>query len=127
MRHVTTLAFLATTVVTLGAAEEAGIDLSKTDSFRPYQLSTCVVSGEQIGSMGEGRSIVVGEQEVTVCCTGCFKKLAAKPEHYLSKMKRLEAEATQAEAEGEPAEQEAADAAKQSAKDAGHAGQGHNH
>jgi hypothetical protein len=44
-----------------------------------YPLSTCVVSGEALGSMGQ--PIVIDHEgvEVRLCCKGCVKKFNADP------------------------------------------------
>jgi hypothetical protein len=51
-----------------------------------YPLSTCVVSGEALGSMGQ--PIIIHHQgaEVRLCCKGCVKKFNADPAKYLEKL-----------------------------------------
>jgi YHS domain-containing protein len=51
-----------------------------------YPLTTCVVSGEKLGEMGEPRDVVVENRLVRLCCGGCEKKLRANPSMYLSKI-----------------------------------------
>ncbi|VAX37006.1 hypothetical protein MNBD_PLANCTO03-277 [hydrothermal vent metagenome] len=48
-----------------------------------YPLKTCVVSGEELGGMGEPYELVVGNRLVRLCCDGCEKKLLADPVKYL--------------------------------------------
>ena len=51
-----------------------------------YPLSTCVVSGEALGSMGQ--PIVIDHEgvEVRLCCKGCVKRFNADPAKYLEKL-----------------------------------------
>jgi hypothetical protein len=50
----------------------------------PYTLTTCPVSGEPLGSMGDPIEVTVQERVVKLCCKGCTKKLEADPEKYLA-------------------------------------------
>mgnify|MGYP005708739487 CR=1 FL=1 len=51
-----------------------------------YPLTTCVVSGEALGSMGE--PIVINHEGTTVkfCCDGCIDDFKADPAPYLAKL-----------------------------------------
>ena len=51
-----------------------------------YTLSTCVVSGEALGSMGQPIIIHHEGAEVRLCCKGCVKKFNADPAKYLEKL-----------------------------------------
>jgi hypothetical protein len=51
-----------------------------------YPLSTCVVSGETLGSMGQPIIIHHEGAEVRLCCQGCLKKFNADPAKYLEKL-----------------------------------------
>ena len=51
-----------------------------------YLLSTCVVSGEALGSMGQPIIIHHEGAEVRLCCKGCVKKFNADPAKYLEKL-----------------------------------------
>jgi YHS domain-containing protein len=55
----------------------------KQEKTETYPLKTCVVSGKDLGSMGEP---YVHEHEghtVQLCCKHCLKKFNADPEKYL--------------------------------------------
>jgi YHS domain-containing protein len=58
---------------------------AKVDS---YPLKVCVVSGEELGGMGE--PYVHNHEGVTVkfCCEPCLKKFNKEPEVYLAKLER---------------------------------------
>lgn len=49
----------------------------------PYTVTTCPVSGEALGSMGEPVEVTIQERLVKLCCKGCTKKLEAEPQKYL--------------------------------------------
>lgn len=72
-------------------ADPAGF-LSKMDDAiiaqqKPlYPMTTCPISGEKLGEMGEPISKVVGNQLVQLCCAGCEAKLAADPAAAVAKL-----------------------------------------
>ncbi len=53
---------------------------------KPYPLKTCIVSGEELGKMGEPMRFTYKGQEIKLCCKGCEKKFYAEPEKYLEKI-----------------------------------------
>lgn len=93
-------ALVATAVVCFGAlsAQAAGAccaaPLSATAPSSPadsYPLTTCVVSGEALGSMGDTYVYIHKEdgkpdREVRLCCKGCLKKFTKEPAKYLAKL-----------------------------------------
>ncbi|MBI1390827.1 MAG: YHS domain-containing protein [bacterium] len=52
----------------------------------PYTLSTCPVSGETLGKMGEPAVLEYEGREIRFCCAGCVEKFKADPATYLSKI-----------------------------------------
>lgn len=50
---------------------------------KTYPLQTCVVSGEELGSMGEPIDKVYNNHLVRFCCKSCIKKFEAEPAKYL--------------------------------------------
>jgi YHS domain-containing protein len=50
---------------------------------KPYPLKTCVVSGEELGKMGEEKRIVFEGQEIKFCCPSCEKDFRKDPKKYL--------------------------------------------
>lgn len=50
---------------------------------KPYLLKTCVVSGEELGKMGEPMRFTYKGQEIKLCCKGCEKDFNKDPEKYL--------------------------------------------
>ena len=53
-----------------------------------YPLKTCVVSGNELGSMGKPITKVYNDQEIKLCCKPCIKKFDANPAKYLGKLKK---------------------------------------
>ncbi|MFG0274983.1 MAG: hypothetical protein ACF8QF_07995 [Phycisphaerales bacterium] len=63
------------------------IDKAIADAQRDdYPLTTCVISGEELGSMGEPVEIVIGTTLVRLCCKGCLPKVAKAPWDTLKKV-----------------------------------------
>ncbi len=52
-----------------------------------YPLKTCLVTGNELGSMGKTISKTYNGQEVKLCCKPCIKKFDANPAKYMAKLK----------------------------------------
>lgn len=52
-----------------------------------YPLTTCVVSDEELGSMGEPIVKEHNGKTVKFCCKSCLPKFDADPEKYMAKIK----------------------------------------
>jgi len=55
-------------------------------SGKPYPLTTCIVSDEKLGSMGEPYVFVHEGQLIKLCCDGCLKDFKKEPAKYLAKL-----------------------------------------
>ena len=53
-----------------------------------YPLKVCVVSGEELGGMGEPYVHEHNGTIVKFCCKPCLKKFNEDPEGYLAKLKQ---------------------------------------
>jgi hypothetical protein len=53
---------------------------------KPYPLKTCIVSGEELGKMGEPMRFTYKGQEIKLCCKGCEKKFHADADKFLEKI-----------------------------------------
>lgn len=51
-----------------------------------YPMTSCPVSGERLGSMGEPYEVVMDNRLVRLCCKSCEKDLRAKPTEFLGKL-----------------------------------------
>jgi YHS domain-containing protein len=72
------LALLATPLIT-SAAEEA-------QKPKSYPLKTCLVSGEELGSMEDPVVVNHQGQEIKFCCKDCVKSFNKEPDKYLKKL-----------------------------------------
>jgi len=52
-----------------------------------YPLDNCVVTGLELGSMGEPAIEFIDGIEVRFCCSGCVPKAKADPERYLAELR----------------------------------------
>lgn len=50
-------------------------EMAPAPTVKPYPLKTCIISGDDLGSMGEAVTVVRDGQEFKLCCKGCLKKL----------------------------------------------------
>ena len=55
-------------------------------SAKPYPLKTCIVSDNDLDSMGEQASFVFQGQTIKVCCKACIAKFEKNPAKYLKKL-----------------------------------------
>ncbi len=51
---------------------------------KPYTLTTCIVSGEELGSMGDPITLVHDGQEIKLCCDSCLPKFKKDPAKYVA-------------------------------------------
>ncbi len=59
----------------------------KTDeAVKPYPLQTCIVTDNDLDSMGEESRMVYQGQEIKFCCKPCEKKFLKNPGKYLAKL-----------------------------------------
>lgn len=85
-------AFLATMVAILALTTTGPVGLlaaekTKADTrVKPYPLDVCIVSDNDLGSMGDERTFVYKGQEIKICCKPCEKKFRKDPDKYLSKL-----------------------------------------
>jgi len=71
-----------------GTAEsrQAQTQPDKKAAGDPYTLSTCIVSGEKLGSMGEPVVKKIDGREVRFCCGGCIRTFEKSKDEYLKKI-----------------------------------------
>jgi hypothetical protein len=55
-------------------------------SAKPYTKNICIVSDNELGSMGRVIIKTYGDQEVKFCCKPCIGKFEKNPEKYLKKL-----------------------------------------
>ncbi len=59
---------------------------STTGGVKSYPLKTCVVTGNDLGSMGDEQRLVYQGQEMKFCCKPCVEKFQKNPAKYLAKL-----------------------------------------
>ena len=69
-----------------GDRAESSADSAPAAAPVPYPLNVCLVSGEELGSMGEPVVIVHEGREIKFCCDSCLPKFEADPGKYLSQL-----------------------------------------
>ncbi|MBK8095443.1 MAG: hypothetical protein IPK32_26630 [Verrucomicrobiaceae bacterium] len=57
-----------------------------TYNAKPYPLKTCLVTGNDLDSMGGPITKVYDGQEIKFCCKPCVKKFEANKAKYLAKL-----------------------------------------
>jgi hypothetical protein len=72
-------ALLATLSILIAAATVQAAD-------KPYPLEKCLISGNELGSMGPSVTKIYDGQEIKFCCKPCVKKFEANKAKYLAKL-----------------------------------------
>ena len=60
-------------------------DASKEKAV-PYPLKVCLVSGEDLGSMGKPSSFVQEGRQIMLCCKSCEKEFKADTAKFIKKL-----------------------------------------
>jgi YHS domain-containing protein len=76
--------YIALALLGLGLSSCSG----SNSSAKPYPLSTCLVSGNELGSMGTPITQIYNGQQIKFCCKPCVKKFNDNPQKYLSQLER---------------------------------------
>ncbi len=69
------------------AADKTPAGMKETTPSADYPLKTCVVSGEDLGAMGERIAYTYDVTEVQFCCPDCLEKFGKDPQPYLAKVR----------------------------------------
>jgi len=67
-------------------AATAAHELKKITPSASYPLKTCVVSGEELGAMGDRVAYSYDGTEVQFCCPDCIKEFEKDPAPFLAKI-----------------------------------------
>lgn len=81
-RHILSL-LVATLAISLTSCASSG---SSTASVKPYPLKACIVTGNELGSMGDPITEVYQGRQVKFCCKACIAKFHKDPAKYLAKL-----------------------------------------
>lgn len=63
------------------------------DKKKEYPLTVCVVSDQELGSMGEPVERTIDERQVLFCCAGCVRAFERDREKHHEKMDKMIVEA----------------------------------
>ena len=81
---------LAGLTTLLASCATGGGATASLGGAKPYPLKTCIVTGNDLNSMGDQQSIVHEGQVVKFCCEPCVGKFKKHPAKHLAKLpKRL--------------------------------------
>ena len=83
-----TAGFVQTTALAApdGKAVEEKKAAQKEAGVKPYPLDVCIVTDNDLGSMGEETRMVYEGQEIKFCCKPCEKKFLKNPAKFLEKI-----------------------------------------
>ena len=62
----------------------------KDSKAKAYPLKTCIVSDEDLGSMGDPFVFTHEGQEIKLCCKSCQKDFKKEPSKYLKKLEKAD-------------------------------------
>jgi hypothetical protein len=83
----TNLSAAATEATKPGAALSASAKKSaEKGAVKPYPLDVCIVTDNDLGSMGEEQVMVYEGQTIKFCCKPCERKFLKNPAKYLEKL-----------------------------------------
>ncbi|PHX57816.1 MAG: hypothetical protein CK553_02555 [Opitutia bacterium] len=88
MKTLITLALISC-ISAIGAdkpSETKPADTGKAVAPKAYPLKTCIVSDNDLDSMGEQASFIFQGQTIKVCCKPCIAKFEKNPAKYLKKL-----------------------------------------
>jgi YHS domain-containing protein len=78
--------------VTILASAAIAADTTNAPA-KPDRLTTCPISGNKLGEMGDPYVFVCQGQEVKLCCPNCRKDFDKDPAQYLKKIRAADTKA----------------------------------
>ncbi len=73
-----------TACTSTGSTSPAATSVS---GVKPYPLRTCIVTDNDLGSMGDEQRFMYNGQEIKICCGDCKDQFLKNPAKYLAKLK----------------------------------------
>lgn len=80
------LVLAASATLASAAEEKSKIENQKSKAPKPYPLKVCIVTDNDLDSMGDESSIIHEGQVIKFCCAPCEKKFRQNPARYLAKL-----------------------------------------
>ena len=65
-------------------------DAKKDEKAKPYPLKKCLVSDEDLNSMGKPYVFTHEGREIKMCCKSCLKDFNKEPAKYIKKLEEAE-------------------------------------
>ena len=59
---------------------------TSVSGVKPYPLKTCIVTDNDLGSMGDEQRFVYNGQEIKICCGDCKDQFLKNPAKYVAKL-----------------------------------------
>jgi len=92
LKNILKISFLTGTALFMTACASTGGSSGSTAATRvggtkPYPLKTCIVTENDLGSMGDEQRIVYQGQEIKFCCKPCEAKFLKNPAKYLVRLR----------------------------------------
>jgi YHS domain-containing protein len=81
-RHILSILIAIAAITLTSCATSSG----SAGGVKPYPLKTCIVTGNELGSMGDPITEVYQGQQVKFCCKACIAKFHKDPAKYLAKL-----------------------------------------
>lgn len=81
------LAFAAMCALGLSACTEKKSESETASTGDAYPLKTCVISGEELGGMGDPVVMEHNGTTVKLCCKNCIEDFKADPDKYVAMVK----------------------------------------
>ncbi len=69
------------------ALQSSPVAVQTAAKVKPYPLDTCLVTGNDLDSMGGEIVRIYDGQQIKFCCKPCIKKFEANKPKYLAKLK----------------------------------------
>ena len=63
---------------------------TRTEKAKPDKLTTCPVSGDKLGEMGQPHVFTYKGQEVKLCCPDCKKDFDKDPAKFMKKIREAD-------------------------------------
>ena len=80
------LHIISTALAIIFTAAFGTVRAEEKSTAKPYPLTTCVVSGEKLDSMGKPFVYDHEGREVRFCCKNCVKDFKKEPAKYLKQL-----------------------------------------
>ncbi len=95
MKHIIIITLTCISVLSISCKREESPTVETTAeaaAAKPYPLDTCLVSGEELGSMGQPVVIIHEGREIKFCCDSFIPKFKEDPDNSLSELDAKAAE-----------------------------------